>query len=116
MNERETMDEKEGVLSAEELVHMLDKGKARLEAEGMGGVELRKVLEWTGAPWEKEEVSRRLDCWNQSLSGHRAESRASLSQGTWDPDKQRAVLDRWGPNLTPRCGPSKPELPRPPRP
>jgi len=95
MNERETMDEKEGVLSAEELVHMLDKGKARLEAEGMGGVELRKVLEWTGAPWEKEEVSRRLDCWNQSLSGHRAESRASLSQGTWDPDKQRAVLDRW---------------------
>ena len=56
LNERESMDEKEGVLSAEELVHMLDKGKARLEAEGMGGVELRKVLEWTGAPWEKEEV------------------------------------------------------------
>ena len=56
LDESETMDEKEGVLSAEELVYMLDKGKARLDVEGVGGVELRKVLEWTGAPWEKEEV------------------------------------------------------------
>ena len=30
---------------------------------------------------------------NMMLCG-RAESRASLSQGIWDPDKQRAVLDR----------------------